>query len=188
MNVQIKTQYNPRVLFHLAQSDGLRQAVPGSVIRTAESNMVARPLRETCSAFLKEGPDIVLNHIFSDFSFSKHWLRAMAGQLEQYEPKPMCLLSIGQSDAWHEHLRMGAIERHFAVAPTRSLIKAFRLPQSVDVVDFVLHARLCNVPYALARYIFPDITDEEATSIFGQITTATTVMRFASILDEPAGS
>ena len=86
-------------------------------------------------------------------------------------------LSYTQSSAWNTYLYTAEIPRDVAVEAIRQ-VTYLSLP-SIRYIDdpFVeaMHDRLSAVPYCLAESMLPDITDAEARSLFGQLTTAAEV-------------
>jgi len=96
--------------------------------------------------------------------------------------KPISDLSPDETTHWHTYLDTTEIPRQFAVKKIRSVLGYATLPsiKYIDdpVVD-ILHKRLGSVPYQVALTIFPDISDEEAKLLFGQLTSVDDVKKLA---------
>lgn len=150
---------------------------PGSD-EQASSTMLK--VRDGLDKLVVEGPDMIGRNIYRDWAFGKKLTenRQIFGQDVEVAVS-LENLSEEQTREWNVFTMIGEVPRKQALPIVRELLGLINLPDIRYIPDESLRQMVANVRNAkkeIAANVFPDITDEEAHQLFGQLTSAQEVL------------
>jgi hypothetical protein len=190
--VEVLRPYDPHLLVSLGQ-DFTGFSATSSIIQeltsdtslsesgeTQASHAISK-MRGVATRLISEGPQRILMGLYGNFCRT-HGVEKTLGTMRI--PKPMNELDEGELSRWNEYLETAQISREDAVRILNSnLLSLFDLP-SVKYLDSEaarhIYIELYRAECQLVLMILPDITDEEAKQLFGQLTPADRVREIAT--------
>lgn len=176
-NIEFFRQQLPRVVGEVVT--GQPFPVNGPPAKTAQKQMYDEARR-----IWNDGSHILLMRVYGNWAKDKgiEEVERDVGRFGRIKTlKRIDELTPDQQREWDTYLDTVDFPREVAVEALRNL--RFELPSMKYLDDpsvNYLNKRLSVVPYALVLAILPDISDNEAKQLFGQLTTAEKVRQLAA--------
>lgn len=190
-----EVHYNSRKLVTMARDPNFfRQQLPRVIREVIESEppqlkstQAAHTLQQMYNvtyALWNEGADILLMDIYGDYARERGLeverdteTFGRIKTIKRFEE-----LSPEEAREWQVYLDTTDVPRQKAIDAIGTINSRFDLPSIRYIEDpsvQFLHRRLQTVPYHVTLTIFPDISDEEAHTLFRQNTTVEDIHRLA---------
>lgn len=198
--------YDSRSLFVLTSSpDSFSQRMPRELKETVQmlhvspdvdSSVVGGAMigiRDNLDHFFEKGHRVVLQGIYSDWVRNNNYTSVLPETTAEFMKHKITLknvqvipkledLAIDEQEKWNTFLMVGNIDRQSAVELVKRLIGLIEIPDIHNIADpgvtslETLRDKLITARKKIIIQIFPDLTDEEAKSFFGQLTTAKEIL------------
>ncbi len=143
-----------------------------------------RHMRTKVLELCEKGPGILLMNLYMPYA-KEHGLMETKEVFEVSLNLPIAIDKLSPDDLrnWKNHLVFESPSRDLIVKATGEVLGLLTLPDVryvfVQEVQDV-HKRLMQTKYQIALKLLPDITDDEAKKLFGQLTLAGDVHRLAA--------
>lgn len=152
-----------------------------SFIEDVQAANTMKTIKKTVAEFLEKAPDVIMGNIYGNWARSNGYIEKVnTSGMELYLPIPLNKLNELQGREWEVFTMMGEVHRGVALDITRQLIYMFHQPDVRYIPDESLHYLSDDLEKArkqLVASIFPDLTDEDAKILFGQLTTAEEILK-----------
>lgn len=170
----------PKILRKVANMEIPRWMTNKEAINTIEQ------MQRGAKDLLEKGPELLLMLIYSDYA-KTHGLEEEVEianlKLTLTLPKPIAKLSREERYFWETYIDTTELSRGIVVEAVCRLLGLLNIP-SVKYIDDItvrfFHQAFLRAEYEICLVFLPDIRDEEAKKIFGQLTSAQDVHSIAN--------
>lgn len=142
-------------------------------------------IREHLDYFFTKSPEVIIGNIYREWATSNGLTRKQDFLGKEIDSViPIDELDETQHRAWEVYTMNGEVSREVALSITQQLIFMIPQPDVRYIPDESLHYLHDNLEKArmqLVAKIFPDLIDEEAKFLFGQLTTAQEILKEDSL-------